>query len=404
MTTATTTKLGALRANLGKRSYFSTVMSLSEAVERLTVVENTELPIEARVQRRLNRARLPGIASYILKNEETYLFASLVVSVKKMTFKPASGADHFGTLSADFSGALINDGQHRLAGIGRALQEKPSLGSHEISVLVFNYQSVDQAQQMFSDLNRYTKPTPAGLNIAFSHDNQAEITRRVINSVSMFGAGFVEQERGGSLPLKSAKMFSNVAIDDGTAGMLAPMLTAKPPIDASVENQSRVASETWEYVFGLIPAVLQCRDGLLQAPDLRESLICTHSPAVRALGRVAGKIRMLCGENKTCWKKRLAPIADIDWRRTNPEFIKRNIVLERDGKTTVASNRQAREEMEKYLAETLHIMDIAPERGTDQKVTVVSNGQPATKRKRGIAASRARHAVQTAKAPAVAAA
>jgi hypothetical protein len=54
---------------------------------------------------------------------------------------------------------IINDGQHRCAGIAKAIEQNPALGEHTISILLFPWENKDRVQQMFSDLNRFVQKT-----------------------------------------------------------------------------------------------------------------------------------------------------------------------------------------------------------------------------------------------------
>ena len=49
---------------------------------------------------------------------------------------------------------VINDGQHRVAGISEALRSDPTLASDTISVVVLPDAGLERSQQIFSDLNR----------------------------------------------------------------------------------------------------------------------------------------------------------------------------------------------------------------------------------------------------------
>ena len=51
--------------------------------------------------------------------------------------------------------------------IAAALKENPLIGDHTIAVLLFNYESKDRVQQMFSDLNRFVVKTSKSLDILY---------------------------------------------------------------------------------------------------------------------------------------------------------------------------------------------------------------------------------------------
>lgn len=347
-----TTAFPAIRAHLGKdREYYMTSMKFRDVVALFPITDNSEIPVEQRHQRKLNKARIAPISQYILTRPDSYIFSSLVASYPGAVRYKALGADgRVGLLTGDFSALLINDGQHRAGGIAKAVSENPALAEHEISVLMFRHENNEQAQQMFSDLNRYTKNTPAALNITFDHiDPQAEITRRVADQVSAF-KGFIDKESGGSLSRKSPRLLSAVALHEATKEYLAPQLTANPDGDASIEAQTANAVEFWNEAARIMNGWVSVSKGLLNAPDLRMATLSTHSIVVRAIGHSGGKLRVLCAEQPdTCWKKKLGLLGEIDWRKTNSDWAKIGVVINGN----VISNRQARERMCAYVWEAL---------------------------------------------------
>src|SRR5687767_5833517 len=111
-------------------------------VPKLFVFDDDELKPEFRAQRKLNRARVPEIARYVLDHPEEYVFSALTASIDgEVAFASATknGAAHnVGVLSVAMSGRfVINDGQHRRAAIEHVLRESPEFGSETICVVMF---------------------------------------------------------------------------------------------------------------------------------------------------------------------------------------------------------------------------------------------------------------------------
>ena len=81
----------------------------------------------------LNKARVPEIAGYILGHAKEYVFSALTASIDgEVCFEPLGPDETSRTvgrlripMNARF---VINDGQHRRAGIESALRENPDLG------------------------------------------------------------------------------------------------------------------------------------------------------------------------------------------------------------------------------------------------------------------------------------
>lgn len=92
--------------------YFVTMVPL-DCLSKLFVFNNGELPPELRAQRVLNKARIPAMCDYIIKNPTSYVFSALTASVDgDILFTPVS-KEHptLGTITIDFSSKLlINDG------------------------------------------------------------------------------------------------------------------------------------------------------------------------------------------------------------------------------------------------------------------------------------------------------
>jgi DNA sulfur modification protein DndB len=121
------------------------------------------------------RSRLALLANGILMTDR-WLFSSITASYKVseglINFVPFSDDDpDIGYLEVDPSvvSFIINDGQHRAAGIKEALPKSGSLKDESISVLLFPYERLDRVQQMFTDLNKNVVKPSKSLNILYDH-------------------------------------------------------------------------------------------------------------------------------------------------------------------------------------------------------------------------------------------
>src|SRR5258708_16275306 len=70
----------AMRGTMGKREYFVAMMKLALVPKLFKFRDWAELPPEQRAQRVIQKTRIPEITSYILDNEDGYLFSSLTAS------------------------------------------------------------------------------------------------------------------------------------------------------------------------------------------------------------------------------------------------------------------------------------------------------------------------------------
>src|SRR5438094_6142210 len=111
---------------------------------------------------------------------------------------------------------IINDGQHRCAGIAAALKENPSIGDYTIAVLLFPYESRERVQQMFSDLNRFVVKTSKSLDILYDkRDPISQVTMRIAEIVPVF-QGMLDKDAV-SIPARSSKLFTLAALYDATS-------------------------------------------------------------------------------------------------------------------------------------------------------------------------------------------
>ena len=82
---------------------------------------------------------------------------------------------------------VINDGQHRRAGIEAALRENPDLGDETIAVVLFHDVGLKRCQQMFADLNRFAIRPTTSLSILYDHrDEDGLITKSLLQRVPIF--------------------------------------------------------------------------------------------------------------------------------------------------------------------------------------------------------------------------
>ncbi len=323
----------AMRGEIGQRTYYSCLMKLNAVPKMFTFTDWAEFMPEDREQRILNKKRVPDIAKYIVDNEDGYLFASITASYKcGAEFKAADGHENIGVLEMEFEDAnfVINDGQHRCAGITQALKLNPALGEEMISVLLFEYESRGRVQQMFSDLNRTVAKTSKSLDILYDkRDLMANVTLEICDRIEVF-KDMVDKDAV-SLPVRSPKLFSLASMYDANEELLKFQKDEEHGTHGALVS---TAVEYWEAVSKVIPdwARVKARD--LKAMELRQESICAHAVVLRALGAAGAE---LMRDDPANWKGRLFELGSIDWRKKNPEWENVCIIA-----NSVASNRQAR--------------------------------------------------------------
>src|SRR6266699_5592075 len=336
-------KFPAMEATIGQRTYYVCVMKLTAIPKMFTFRDWIEFTPEDREQRVLNKKRIPDIASYILDNEDGYLFSSITASYNcKVRFEPVN-SDGLGFLEMDFEEAdfVINDGQHRCAAIAQAIKENPALGEESISVLLFPYESKERVQQMFADLNRYVVKTNMATNIIFDHhDTLGRVTKEVCERVPAF-QDLVDKEHQ-SLPARSEKAFTLYSLYDATKEFLAEKTSSG---DGGFDELVQSAVEFWTTVSNFMPDWLKVKNREVRPVELRQENISTHSVVLRALGGVGAEITQRYPSD---WKGRLAGIKAVNWSKKNRDW--ENVCMVAN---SVVANRQARVATKAYLKRKL---------------------------------------------------
>jgi DNA sulfur modification protein DndB len=331
----------AMRGKMGSRTYYSCLMPLSAVPQFFKFTDWSGMLPEDREQRVLVAKRIPELANYVTENEDDYLFSSITASYKsEPVFVPYAAGENIGTLKLQLGDELIiNDGQHRCAGIVQALKNgSPALKDHTLSVLLFPWESTDRVQQMFSDLNRFVQKTSKSLDILYDkRDDVAAATLVMIENVPAFRE-LTEKEKV-SLEAKSTKLFTLAALYDANVELL------KGYGENDISTNAGLLTDYWTEVAKHMPDWGRVLGGHKKALELRQERISSHSTVLRALGGLG--VDLMASED---WKDRLSPLEQIDWSKKNKEWENICIVA-----NSVVSNRQARAATKAFIKSKLGI-------------------------------------------------
>lgn len=342
----------AIRGTMGGRQYYTISLSLAEVPRLFRFNDWEQSTPELRAQRVLNKSRVPDIAKYILDNEDGYLFSSITASYAcDVKFNAVGDSPDIGTLEMELENLelIINDGQHRSAGIAAAIKENPALARDKISVLLFPMESLDRLQQMFTDLNRYAHKTSKSLDILYDHrDNLSALTMDISEDVEVF-RGLVDREKI-TIPIRSPKLFTLSTLYDANEELIGDKVDKRGTVDYG--NKLKLAVDYWTALSGVMTDWRKVKEGNLKAPELRQEKINTHAVVMRALG---GAGRALMAEFPEDWEERLKVLGKVDWRKSvgskvNPLWD--NVCITAG---SVVSNRQARLETLGTLKRTLGV-------------------------------------------------
>ena len=324
---------------MGGRQYYSLLVPLSEIPHLFKFDDWEQCTPELRAQRVLNKARIPDITKYMLENGDGYLFSSITASYScPVKFVSSAENAEVGTLEMELENVefIINDGQHRCAAIAAALKENSALGKEKISVLLFETESLERLQQMFSDLNRFVPQTSKSLGMLYDRrDNLSALTMELAEQVDVF-RDTVEKEKV-TIPRRSPKLFTISALYEANEELLGKKIAEQgSPVYAEILKR---AVEYWTELSKIIDDWQKVKSGELSASELRQEKINTHAVVLRALGGVG---RILFEKYPYDWQRKLKLLERIDWRKSvgnsaNPLW---DAVCITAG--SVVSNRQAR--------------------------------------------------------------
>ncbi len=305
----------AIRGLQAGREYYVAMCPL-KVIPKIFLFDELELSAELRAQRTLNRARVPEIASYLVKNMRSYIFSSITASidgdVRFQPFAEAGSASSAGRLIVPMTARfLINDGQHRRAAIEAALKECPELGEETLSIVFFIDAGLKRSQQMFADLNRHAIRPTKSIGILYDRrDPLSELACSLTQKVNVF-KNLVEMERS-SIPDRSNRLYTLSSIYQSTQTLLAKTKRSKV-----TEKEAELAAEFWEAVGKVIPDWQLASQKKVSCAELRRDFIHAHGIALQALA-VAGA--SLISENPRAWKRKLDGLLEIDWSRSNTEI------------------------------------------------------------------------------------
>jgi DNA sulfur modification protein DndB len=213
--------LPALQGRFGDWIYYASLMKLSEISQRVTyaneIYKNPKL--SQMIQRALDdKKRAADIDTY-LRNTDDRFFNSLVLGVHgampqwhpfDITFAdkshspsnlPASDRDMVGYLELSGGETLFAlDGQHRLAGIKRAIRKDADLGEERISILFVPHvdtpAGIRRTRSLFVAINKKAVPVAKRDIIALDEvDLAAIVVRQIVDEAPMFARGQVDLER-----------------------------------------------------------------------------------------------------------------------------------------------------------------------------------------------------------------
>jgi len=297
-----------------------TIMCPLRLIPRLFQYDDSGLPPEQRAQRAINPGRIPEITDYLTENQENYILPALTASLDQEAEFIPTGEELvplMGTLRIPREARLlINDGQHRRAAIERAVTKKRELGHDSIPVLLFIDEGLKRSQQMFADLNRHAIRPSTSLNTLFDkRDAASELARCVMQEVPCFRV-LTDVEKS-SLPQKSRKLFTLSSIKNASWRFLG-----KRKRDSASADEHMQCIAFWVAISQVMPEWLSAIQDPNLPMKLRQGSVHAHGVFLQALAVCCTSLRHEAPTQDIIewYIKRLHPLANEDWRRTNPEW------------------------------------------------------------------------------------
>ena len=316
-----TFQVPATRGRMGTTNYYTATLPFGAITKLFTFDPDKmlELTPENRSQRTLIAKRVPEIADYVLDHED-YIFSSITVSVGSddVEFLPVHEGADIGNLVLPLEAKyVINDGQHRVAGISEALRQDPKLAEDTISVVVLPDGGLERSQQIFSDLNRTVRKTSKSLDILFDHRLPINrITMACLEGVPLF-EDRIDKERV-SLSVRSPKFATLSGLQQANIQLLGNPSEELPAADFSELTDQAV--EFWTRLTDLVTPWRDILDGDIKAQDARQVYVSSYALSLWALGSAGAAARAAHDRANGHWTAALDGLSDIDWRKTNPDW------------------------------------------------------------------------------------
>lgn len=298
----------AIRGVQAGRAFYVAMVPL-KTLERLFSYDEEELPAQLRAQRDLNKGRIPAIARYIVENPSEYVLSALSATIDgAFVFEAVPGQRSVGTLAIDMAATiLINDGQHRRAGIIEALRERPRMGDETIAVTLFPDEGLSRSQQMFVDLNQHGVKPARSLRLFYDgRDDGARLSRAVADAIPLF-RDMTDFTRS-NLSAGSRKLFAFSNIHTAVT-----TLVNDASLPATAEEPALVV-DFWTAVIDNMPDWSAAGRREVAPAELRRDTIHAHGIALEAIA-VAGA-RMI-NDSPDGWRTSLKALGRVDWSRTN---------------------------------------------------------------------------------------
>ena len=230
--------LPALRGVIGDWVFYSCLMNVRELSTRVNYAKeiHKNKALSDMIQRELGKGRAKQISEYLKQQPERF-FNSLVIATYDgqpnwhalQNVRGETALNELKNLTEDtiVSVGFLTltgqeklfavDGQHRLAGIKKAVEE--GLGSElqdELSVIFVGHTQseggLERTRRLFTTLNKTTRPVSKGEIIALDEDDVMAIcVRRLIEQTDLFGEQRIAFVASNNMPTNNTESLTTIA-------------------------------------------------------------------------------------------------------------------------------------------------------------------------------------------------
>lgn len=230
--------LPALRGVMGDWVYYSCLMDVGELSSRVNYAEeiHENEALSDMIQRHLKRGRAAQIADYLKRQPERF-FNSLVIAtyggqpnwhalsdvrsktardeLKNLTEDTVSSVGFLTLTGQEKLFAL--DGQHRLAGIKKAVKDGLDSDPYdELSVIFVGHKDtkkgLERTRRLFTTLNKTARPVSKGEIIALDEDDVMAIcVRRLIEETELFAGNRIAFVASNNMPTANTTSLTTIA-------------------------------------------------------------------------------------------------------------------------------------------------------------------------------------------------
>ena len=219
-------RIPAVRAQMGVWVYYVSTMSFRDVKTYVRAIDD-ELHKSTLLREMIQRSitdNYKEIVNYLL-NQKERLFNSLILAVydgsptwNAIRIETEDGDFEYdlGLLSLDDEVKIFPvDGQHRVAGIKKAIEIDPDLEIEKVPVIFISHSSnelgMQRTRRLFSTLNRYAKPVSLRDIIALDEDDAvAIVSRNIIDNGNVFSDRQILDAKTKAIPDNNKYAFTSL--------------------------------------------------------------------------------------------------------------------------------------------------------------------------------------------------